>query len=94
MQCFIYRCSRKDDLYIYLAEKDDFSHVPAAVMKGLGLTEFVMELELTPDTRLAKEAARDVMQNLEDKGFHLQLPSSTPIEEIMARIAGNSPSYE
>ena len=86
MNCFIYRCSRKDDLYIYLAEKDDFSMVPVEIMRGLGVTEFSMELEITPDSKLAREDASVVINNLEDKGFHLQLPGDTSIENIMSRI--------
>ena len=85
--CFIYRCSRKPDMYIYLAEKDDFSVVPDTVMNGLGLTEFAMELELGEDSKLAKEDPKQVLDNLEANGFHLQLPDDTPIEELMARLA-------
>jgi len=87
MNCYIYRCSRKEDLYIYLAEKDDFSRVPAEIMRGLGITEFSMELELTSGKKLAREDAANVMMHLEEKGFHLQLPSNTRIEAIMSRIA-------
>ena len=87
MNCFIYRCSRKEDLYLYLAEKDDFSRVPAEIMRGLGITEFSMELELSPDKKLAREDVATVMKNLEQKGFHLQLPRDTRIETIMTRIA-------
>ena len=87
MNCFIYRCTRKQDLYIYLAEKDDFSRVPAEIISGLGITEFSMELEITPDTNLAKEDVPTVMENLEQKGFHLQLPSNTSVESIMSNIA-------
>ena len=87
MNCFIYRCSRKPDLYLYLAEKDDFSPVPVEIMRGLGIAEFSMELELTTDTKLAREDVARVMNNLEEKGFHLQLPGDTPVEAIMARLA-------
>ena len=87
MNCFIYRCSRKPDLYIYLAEEDDFSSVPAEIMRALGITEFSMELELTADKKLARENVVTVMENLEQKGFHLQLPSETNIESIMLKIA-------
>ena len=72
MNCFIYRCSRKDDLYIYLAEKDDFTKVPG---------------EITPDSKLAREDASTVVRNLEEKGFHLQLPRNTSVETIMSKIA-------
>jgi len=87
MNCYIYRCSRKQDLYIYLAEEDDFSKVPAEIMRGLGITEFSMELELTADKKLARENVVTVIKNLEQNGFHLQLPSETNIESIMSKIA-------
>ncbi len=85
--CYIYRCSRKPDMYIYLAEKDDFSCVPDTIMNGLGITEFAMELELHAGKKLAREDPAVVMQNLEENGFHLQLPDNTPVEEIMAKIS-------
>jgi uncharacterized protein YcgL (UPF0745 family) len=87
MNCYIYRCSRKEDLYIYLAEKDDFSRVPAEIMRGLGKTEFTMELELTADKKLAQEDASAVINNLKANGFHLQLPRDTAVEQMMANIA-------
>jgi uncharacterized protein YcgL (UPF0745 family) len=90
MNCFIYRCSRKEDLYIYLTERDDFSPVPGEIMRSLGITAFVMELELTPATKLARENTATVLENLQHKGFHLQLPKDTPVEAIMARIAKGS----
>ena len=87
MDCFIYRCSRKPDMYIYLAEEDDFSKVPKEIFNSLGIVEFAMELELSEDKKLAKEDPVLVMKNLEENGFHLQLPDNTPIEELMAKIA-------
>ena len=87
MNCFIYRCSRKQDLYIYLGEKDDFSSVPTEILRSLGITEFSIELELTPETKLAKEDVATVISNLEEKGFHLQLPGETTVETIMSRLA-------
>lgn len=87
MQCYIYRCSRKPDMYIYLAEEDDFSKVPKEIFNSLGIITFAMKLELNKDKKLAKEDPVQVMKNLEENGFHLQLPDNTPIEELMAQIA-------
>ena len=87
MQAFIYRCSRKPDMYIYLVERDDFSKVPPVVMNGLGITEFALELDITENRTLARDDARKVLQNLDTHGFHLQLPAQTPIDELMQRIA-------
>lgn len=84
---YIYRCSRKPDMYIYLAEKDDFSKVPDAIMNGLGITEFAMELALDENRKLAKEDPKKVLDNIQENGFHLQLPDETSVEAIMAKIS-------
>ena len=34
----------------------------------------VIELELSPDRKLAREDVGKVMANLRDQGFHLQMP--------------------
>lgn len=94
MECFIYRCSNKPDLYIYLAEEDVFDNVPKEIFNSLGIVEFAMELEITPDTRLAREDASTVMKNLEEHGFHIQLPGDESIEAIMARIAADKNKAE
>jgi hypothetical protein len=74
-------------MYIYLAEKDNFSCVPPTIMRSLGIADFSMELELFGDKKLAREDVTTVIKNLETKGFHLQLPGNTSIEQIMTRIA-------
>jgi len=74
-------------MYIYLAEEDDFNNIPGGIFNTLGIVEFVMELDITPETTLARENTRTVMANLKEHGFHLQLPTNDSIEAIMARIA-------
>jgi len=87
MLCYIYRCSLKTDMYIYLAEEDVFDNVPKEIFNSLGIVEFSMELEITPDTKLAREDTKTVQDNLKEHGFHIQLPGDESIETIMARIA-------
>jgi uncharacterized protein YcgL (UPF0745 family) len=87
MQCFIYKSLKKDQLYIYLQDKDDFSAVPEDLFKSLGRLQFVMELQLTPERKLAKEDVNKVMRQLENKGFYIQMPplmTPTPL-----RVANN-----
>jgi len=90
MLCFIYRCSLKPDMYIYLAEEDVFDNVPKEIFNSLGIVEFSMELKITTDTRLAREDIETVLKNLEEHGFHLQLPGDESVEAIMRRIADNN----
>lgn len=77
MLCFIYKSSKKEHLYLYIDKKDDFSKVPEALFISFGKIEFVMELELTAERRLAREDAGKVMEALKDKGFFVQLPPVT-----------------
>ncbi len=89
MKTFIYRCNLKPDMYIYLAEEDVFDNVPKEIFNSLGIVEFCMELEITPDRKLAREDTKTVLNNLKEHGFHIQLPGNESLETIMARIAEN-----
>ena len=82
MNAYIYKSSRKAELYLYIAQKDDFSNVPQALYDSMGKEPvFVMEIELTPERKLARENVNTVIKNLETKGFHLQIPP--PIANII-----------
>ena len=87
MQCFIYRCNLKPDMYIYLAEEDNFENMPREIYNTLGIVEFSMELDVTPETKLAREDINTVIGNLKEHGFHIQLAGDESVEAIMARIA-------
>ncbi len=89
MQCYIYRCSLKPDMYIYLAEEDVFDNMPKEIFNSLGIVEFAMELEIKPETKLAREDTTVVISNLKQHGFHIQLAINESVEDIMARIAAN-----
>ena len=65
---------KKEELYLYLDKKDDFSGLPEALLQSVGKLEFVMELELTPERKLAREKAEKVLAGLQEKGFFIQLP--------------------
>jgi uncharacterized protein YcgL (UPF0745 family) len=74
MRCAIYRSPKKPDTYLYLAARDDFSHVPDPLLKMLGEPVHVMDLDLHPERRLAQEDIREVLHNLREQGWHLQMP--------------------
>jgi hypothetical protein len=74
VSCWIYRSSRKSEMYLYLPKEDDFDAVPQALMKGFGQPVRVMELTLHPQRPLAREDVTKVMENLQKQGFHLQMP--------------------
>ncbi|MBE9532804.1 MAG: YcgL domain-containing protein [Proteobacteria bacterium] len=82
MNSYIYKSSRKDELYIYLAKKDNFSDVPQALYDTMGKEPiFVMEVVLSSDKQLAREDVNKVMTNLETQGYHVQIPP--PIASVV-----------
>lgn len=85
MQCYIYKSMKKDELYLYLQKKDDYSSVPESLLKSFGLMEFVMELELTPERKLARVDANKVLAGLQDKGFFIQMPPTKVPEALFVK---------
>lgn len=78
MHSFIYKSLRKTDTYVYLRERDGFDALPASLRETLGALVFVLEIELSPERRLAREDPLTVIGNLERRGFHLQMPPPEP----------------
>lgn len=90
--CYIYRSSKKEELYLFLAEEDNFDCVPKEVMQGFGAPKKAMELEVTPDMKMARSKPEEVLANLEERGFHLQMPPPTHelVEEVLSRQSSES----
>ena len=74
IEACIYKGSRRDDTYLFVRAAERLERVPQALLQTMGRLELVMELELHPGRRLAREDVRDVMRSLADKGYHLQMP--------------------
>ncbi|MDT8371561.1 MAG: YcgL domain-containing protein [Gammaproteobacteria bacterium] len=75
MKTYIYKSRQKDELYLYITAKDDFSNVPQALYNSMGKEPiFVMELELPENKALARENVVTVIKNLVTQGFHVQMP--------------------
>ena len=74
MQAFVYKSRRKADTYVYLAARGDFERLPEPLRTQMGVLDFVLEVALTPERKLAREDAAVVRQNLAERGFHIQFP--------------------
>ncbi len=70
----IYRSPIKDQMYLYLATKDDFSPVPEELLKLFGKAEFALQLNLAKRDKLARVSIDEVKQGLTQQGYFLQLP--------------------
>jgi len=78
IHCIIYRSKRKNELYLFLAKEEDFDCIPEGIRKSLGELEKAMELDLTPESKLARSDVAEVIKNLKEHGFHIQLPPPNP----------------
>jgi hypothetical protein len=74
MNCKIYRSLKKDEMYLYLDAEADLDDLPEGLRRIVGRLELAMELELTPERKLARADVNDVLRNIREKGYHLQVP--------------------
>lgn len=72
--CFIYGSSKKNEMYLYINDKDNFDDVPEVLLNKFGGPTFVMMLDLSQRKSLARESLTTVKQNLAEQGYHLQMP--------------------
>ena len=82
MQAHVYKSLKKADTYVYLAARDDFTRLPEPLRTQLGPLQFVLEVALEPDRKLACEDAAMVRGNLVSRGFHLQFPPASDLDPM------------
>jgi len=72
----VYRSKVKDQMYLYINTKDDFSKVPEKLLKMFGMPEFALQLNLTKRKKLARVELTEVKKALTEQGYFLQMPPS------------------
>jgi len=79
MQCWIYRSNKQDEMYLYLAVRDQFERVPEALLTRFGKPELVMDVDLASRDKLARADITKVKQALIEQGFYLQVPPTVTV---------------
>lgn len=74
MECWIYKGSGREETYLYVPAEGDLSRVPQALLDAMGALELVMNLTLSAERTLARANAGDVMEQLRERGYYLQMP--------------------
>ena len=74
MICTIYRSSKRDQTYLYVEKRDDFSSVPEELMKSFGQPQLAMVIDLESKKKLGSADIERVKSALKEQGYYLQLP--------------------
>lgn len=82
MLCAIYRSPNRDQTYLFIEKKDDFSRVPEELLKSFGKPVFSMLINLANRDKLANADIEKVKQELTDTGYYLQFPP--PVEDLLS----------
>jgi len=76
MLASVYRSKAKDQMYLYIVKKNDFSNVPESLLKIFGQPEFSLQLNLNKREKLARVELSEVKVALKEQGYYLQMPPS------------------
>lgn len=74
MNCFVYRSTKKQGMYLYLLEKDNFETVPESLLSILGEVNFSFEFDLSKSRKLVRAEAKEVLRLMDENGYFLQMP--------------------
>ena len=74
MLCAVYKTAKKEGMYLYLPEKDNFEAVPESLLEQFGKPVLVMVLPLNKRDALGRVDKETLITALREKGFYLQLP--------------------
>lgn len=82
MICAIYRSPKRDQTYLYIEKKDDFSRVPDELLAQFGTPQFAMLVSLDKREKLANADLAKVKSDLIEVGYYLQFPP--PVENLLS----------
>jgi hypothetical protein len=88
----VYKGSKKPDTYIYVDYADALSRVPQALLDQFGEAEQVLSLKLETGRRLARADAAEVLAQIAEVGFYLQMPPANP--EFRAAASADAPKRD
>ncbi|WP_432452814.1 YcgL domain-containing protein [Agarivorans sp. QJM3NY_29] len=74
MFCAVYKSLKKQQTYLYIEKKDDFSKVPDSLMALMGAKELVMLVPKRPTKDFSCVSIESLELAFKEPGYYLQLP--------------------
>lgn len=69
-----YRSPKKDELYLFVPQETGLEGLPKELLVMFGEPSHVIDFELTPEKKLAREDTATVLEWLQTKGYYMQMP--------------------
>lgn len=97
MKCTVYRCSKKQEMYLYLPAQDNEEVMLKALPDDLklltGMLTRVMQLDLSERDKLARVDVNEVRLAIKEKGFFIQLPPGELLLKDSSMLFNPSDSF-
>ena len=77
-----YKSPKKDELYLFVPKDKGLDELPQELLVMFGDPKHVIDYELTPDRKLPRADAKEVLSSLETKGYYMQMPPSEEENKI------------
>jgi uncharacterized protein len=72
--CQVYSSPRKAEMYLFVEKSRGLVDVPAPLLAQFGEPQECMVLLLTPTKKLARADVAEVIAEISDNGYYLQMP--------------------
>ncbi len=82
----VFRSAREEGLYLYVEKQEGMARVPDALLARFGKPESALLLMLTPERKLSRALASNVLSAIESQGFYLQMPPEQDTEMLRLRL--------
>ncbi|MDG6774443.1 YcgL domain-containing protein [Thiomicrorhabdus sp. ZW0627] len=70
----VFKSPKKEELYLYVPQDDGLEKLPKELLVMFGEPAHVIDFELTPERKLAREDTASVIDSLQKKGYFMQMP--------------------
>jgi uncharacterized protein YcgL (UPF0745 family) len=81
----VYASTRREEMYLFMPKDTGFDELPEAMQRSFGKPRHVMDLLLRHGIKLARAEVEQVLADIHEQGFYLQMP---PRPEVTLPVQG------
>lgn len=76
-----YKSPKKDELYLYVKQETELDELPDELLVMFGDPKHVLDFDLTPDRKMPRADAAEIIEVIDAKGYYVQMPP-TEVEKF------------